>query len=108
MLLIQVRWKIIRYAIFHDIFNPNKSWVEEAKAKYQKGQIGDVVCKKHLIEILNTLLEPIRQRRKLYQQDIVHVQQVLIQGAEKANAAADETLKLVKSAMQQDFDNHRS
>ena len=43
--------------IFHDAFNPDKYWVEEAKAQYRGGKIGDVVCKKKLIDVLNDLLE---------------------------------------------------
>ena len=38
--------------IFHDIFNSDKAWVDEAKNKYRHGQIGDVECKKKLIEII--------------------------------------------------------
>src|SRR3990167_6997121 len=38
--------------IFHETFNPDKDWVKEAENKYQNGEIGDVECKKRLIEVL--------------------------------------------------------
>lgn len=89
--------------IFHDIFNPDKDWVEQTKAQYRAGQIGDVVCKKKLIEVLNVLLEPIRRRRAEYQNDPGHVLQILKQGAERANEVANQTLISVQSAIRQDF-----
>ncbi len=49
--------------VFHDTFNPDKQWVEEAKARYRAGTIGDVECKKRLIEVLVALIEPMRERR---------------------------------------------
>ena len=47
--------------IFHTIFNADKKWVEEAKQKYRHGQIGDVECKKKLIECIVALLEPMHK-----------------------------------------------
>lgn len=89
--------------IFHDIFNPDKVWVENTKAQYRAGQIGDVACKKKLIEVLNALLEPIRQRRAEYQDDLAQVLKILREGAERANAVAEQTLAAVKRATRQDF-----
>ncbi len=89
--------------IFHDIFNSDKTWVEQTKELYRAGKIGDVACKKKLIEVLNTLLEPIRQRRKQYQQDAAQVLDILRDGAERANVVAEHTLAQVKKAIQQDF-----
>src|SRR5258708_15149841 len=66
--------------IFHDIFNPDKAWVEQTKAQYRAGEIGDVTCKKKLIEVLNALLEPIRLRRREYQNDPAQVLQILKNG----------------------------
>ena len=89
--------------IFHDIFNQDHTWLEETKQLYRDGKIGDVVCKKQLIEILNTLLEPFRQRRAEYEQDLTRVKQVLQQGCEQAAAVVDETLVQVKQAIKQIF-----
>ncbi len=87
--------------IFHDTFNQDKKWVEETKQRYREGTVGDVECKKKLIEVLDALLEPMRERRKVYADDPAQVLQVLEQGADKANAVAQDTLTLVKKAMQQ-------
>jgi tryptophanyl-tRNA synthetase len=89
--------------IFHDIFNPDKAWVEQTKDQYRAGQVGDVTCKKKLIEVLNTLLDPIRQRRAQYQGDLAHILDILKDGAARANAIAEQTLSEVKRYTRQDF-----
>lgn len=89
--------------IFHETFNPDQKWVEEAEEKYRQGTIGDVECKKKLIEVLVNLIEPIRQRRLVFEKDPQQVIRVLREGAEKANVIAEETLKLAKQAMQQNY-----
>jgi tryptophanyl-tRNA synthetase len=88
---------------FHDIFNPDKVWVTQAKELYRAGKIGDVACKKQLITVINDLLEPMRQRRKLYQNDLSEIHQILKNGAEKVNHLADQTLKEVREAIHQNF-----
>lgn len=87
--------------IFHDIFNSDKEWVTQAKARYQAGTIGDVECKKMLVEVLLTLLKPFHERRKSYEKDVGQIQKILQQGAEQANEIAAETLSLAKRAMHQ-------
>jgi tryptophanyl-tRNA synthetase len=87
--------------IFHDTFNPDKVWVEDAKDRYRGGQIGDVECKKRLIEVLENLIQPMRTRRALYEQDKGQVLEILKKGCEKANDVASHTLKLAKNAMKQ-------
>ncbi|EKD53942.1 MAG: hypothetical protein ACD_60C00137G0006 [uncultured bacterium] len=89
--------------IFHDTFNPDHAWVTEAKARYQQGKIGDVECKKRLIEVLVNVIEPIRKRREIYEKDPGGVLSILQKGAEHANSIANETLKLAKAAMKQDY-----
>jgi tryptophanyl-tRNA synthetase len=89
--------------ILHDTFNPDQAWVEEAKAKYRAGQIGDVACKQKLIEVLVAFLEPIGQRRAQYEKDPHHVKQVLQTGTAKANVIAEDTLRLAKEAMSQRY-----
>jgi len=89
--------------IFHDTFNPDKAWVNENKEKYRLGQIGDVDCKKKLIEILESIIAPIRERRKTFEKDPAEVINILRKGAAKANKLTDETLKMAKSAMNQIF-----
>lgn len=91
--------------IFHDTFNPDKAWVEEAKARYQAGGIGDVECKKRLIDVIDALLAPMRARRLLFAQDKQQVLDILKAGCEKANAVAQDTLKLTKAHMALNFFN---
>lgn len=94
--------------IFHDTFNADKAWVEEAKDRYRNGQIGDVECKKNLIEALVALTEPMQQRRAVYEKDPAQLIQVLKNGTEKANMVAEETLLQIKKLIKQDyFELHR-
>lgn len=87
--------------IFHDTFNPDKKWVEETKIQYRAGKIGDVACKKQLIEILIALIEPIQTRRKELENDMGYILSVLRDGAEKANIVANATLVKAKEFMHQ-------
>lgn len=89
--------------VFHDTFNPDKAWVEETKAKYREGTIGDVDCKKRLIDILVELLAPMQSRRAEYEKDMSQVLKVLKEGAKQANAEAEKTLQKVKEAIHQVF-----
>lgn len=89
--------------VFHETFNPDQVWVEEAKERYQQGQIGDVECKKNLIDVLISLIEPMRLRRLQYEQDLHYVKSVLQAGTNKANEVASKTLMLAKEAMKQRY-----
>lgn len=89
--------------IFHETFNPDQNWVAEAEDRYRQGQIGDVECKRKLIDVLVSLIEPIRKRRLVLEAESGYVLSVLKDGAEKANAVASETLKLAKDAMKQNY-----
>jgi len=73
--------------------------LDEMKAQYRVGGLGDVMCKNFLTAVLNDTLEPIRRRRKELEQDIPYVYGVLHDGTEAARAAAAETLADVKRAM---------
>lgn len=89
--------------IFHDTFNPDKAWVEEAKAQYRAGTIGDVACKKKLIEVLVAYLEPMHKRRALYAGDDAALIDILKAGTARANEVAETTLYEVKQAVHQDY-----
>lgn len=89
--------------IFHDTFNPDKAWVEEAKERYRQGGIGDVECKRKLIDVLCAFIEPIANRRKQYENDIHQVKSILQEGTAKANETANKTLLLAKEAMKQRY-----
>jgi tryptophanyl-tRNA synthetase len=89
--------------LFHETFNPDKAWVEEAKARYREGKIGDMECKSRLTEVLVALIEPIYQRRQAFAADPGQVLAILKEGTDKANEITQETLRLAKVAMKQDY-----
>jgi tryptophanyl-tRNA synthetase len=89
--------------IFHETFNPDQGWVNDAEERYRHGKIGDVECKKRLIEVLVELIGSIRQRREVYEQDPAQVLQILSEGTQRANAVASKTLALAKVAMKQNY-----
>jgi tryptophanyl-tRNA synthetase len=84
---------------YHDVFNPNKAEVEEMKARYRKGTIGDVEVKRRLAACLNDFLAPIRERRATYAQKPELVDEIIREGSRKAQAVARETLRQAKDAM---------
>lgn len=84
---------------FLDIFDPNPMEVDELKAHYQRGGLGDGVLKKRLTDILESVIAPIRQRREHYEKDPAFVRDVLRNGTEAARQVAAQTLSDVKSAM---------
>lgn len=88
---------------FHETFNPDKAWVDEQREAYKNGKVGDVAIKQRLVEVLNTLIEPIRQRRKQFESNPDNVLDVLREGTRRANVVAEETLYLAKQAMKQDY-----
>ena len=73
--------------------------MDEVKAQYTAGGLGDVMIKNFLYEILNDTLTPIRERRHQLEKDIPYVYDVLRKGSLEAAAVAAETLKRVKKAM---------
>jgi len=89
--------------IFHETFNPDKQWVAEMEQAYREGKVGDVAIKQKLVEVLNDLLEPIRRRRRHYEQRPDDVIDALRIGTRRANALAEETLALAKQAMKQNY-----
>lgn len=78
---------------------PEYKNLEELKAHYEHGGLGDVKVKKFLNNILQDKLKPIRTRRKEYEKYIPDVYQILKNGSEKARAKAIKKMNLVKSAM---------
>ena len=78
---------------------PEYASLDELKAHYRRGGLGDVKVKRLLIAILNETLDPIRERRHYYEARIGEVYDVLRKGSETARAAAAETLAEVRRAM---------
>lgn len=80
-----------------DIFDMDKIRVAELKEHYQRGGLGDVTVKTHLLDILEMIITPIRNKRQsLNKDEVLHM---LITGAEKARQVSSETLTEVKSAI---------
>src|SRR5690348_8114160 len=88
---------------FHETFNPDKAWVAEQQDAYRNGKVGDVAIKRRLVEVLNSLIDPIRTRRKQYEARPDDVLDVLREGARRANTVTEETLALAKKAMHQNY-----
>ena len=80
-------------------FLPDYASLDELKAHYQRGGLGDVKVKKFLNSVLQQALEPIRERRKEYERDIEGVYDMLRRGCVAARAEAAETLEMVKRSM---------
>lgn len=80
-------------------FLPDYANLDELKAHYKRGGLGDMKVKRFLNSVLQAELEPIRSRRKEYQKDIPYVYEILKKGSEKAETVAAETLRDVKNAM---------
>lgn len=81
-------------------FWPEFKTLEELKAQYVKGGIGDGTTKKFLNNVLNKFMEPIRQRRHEFEQDIPEIYNILKKGTEKARETAAQTMCELRSAMQ--------
>ncbi len=81
-------------------FLPEYASLDELKAHYQRGGLGDVKVKKFLNNVMQAELAPIRERRHMWEQRLDDVKMILKQGSETARAAAAETLHDVRAAMQ--------
>ena len=81
-------------------FWPEFKTLDELKAAYTAGGIGDMKCKKLLNSVLNKMLDPIRKRRQEFEQDIPEIYNILKKGSEAARETAAQTLSEVKAAMQ--------
>ena len=89
-----------------DRYLPDYADLDELKAHYQRGGLGDVKVKRFLINIMQEFLEPIRNRRKELEKDIPAIYEILRKGSEEARETAARTLAEVKSAMRiQYFDD---
>lgn len=80
-------------------FMPDYANLDELKAHYKRGGLGDVKVKKFLNNVLQDVLEPIRERRHYWEQRIPDVYEILRAGSKEAEAAAAATLHDVREAM---------
>lgn len=86
-------------------FWPEYQSLDELKAHYRHGGLGDMKCKKFLNSVLNKMLEPMRLRRCEFEQDIPEIFNILRKGTEQARAVAAQTMDEVRRAMQVDYFN---
>lgn len=82
-----------------DAFDLDKEELDELKARYSAGGVGDVEIKKRLISTLKTLLTPIRDKRHEFEADPTKVMKILEEGTARARIAAQRTLTEVKQAI---------
>lgn len=82
-----------------DVFGTDKEYIEELKAHYRQGGLGDVKIKRYLIDVLEAEFAPIRERREELAKDPGAIMEILRQGSLKAEKVAAETLDEVKRAM---------
>lgn len=82
-----------------DIFDPNKSEIQELKDQYIKGGLGDVIIKKRLINILEDLINPIRTKREELAKNPDEIMKILEEGTIKARIVAKETMAEVRKAL---------
>ncbi len=84
---------------YHDAFNPDTSEVDDLKARYRAGKVGDVEVKTKLANALNAHLEPIRERRAAALARPNYLKDVMFEGSKRARAVAVETMARVRDAM---------
>lgn len=82
-----------------DAFGTDADYTARLKENYQQGGLGDMKVKMYLLEVLEQLLSPIRERRKQFEADPAQVMKILFEGTERVNAITQKTLEEVKEAM---------
>ena len=85
--------------IYHDVFNPNREEVEDLKARYRAGKVGDVEVKMKLAAAINALLAPIRERREAALARPGQLREMAVEGSRRARAQAQETMARVREAV---------
>lgn len=82
---------------------PEYKNLKELKAHYERGGLGDMKVKRFLNDVMQEILQPIREKREYFADHIEEVYEILRQGTEKANQKANETLEKIKHAMGVDY-----
>jgi tryptophanyl-tRNA synthetase len=84
---------------YHDAFNPDTAEVEDLKARYRAGKVGDVEVKTKLARALNAHMEPMRARRAEVLTNPGRLREILYEGSKKARTVAVETMERVRAAV---------
>jgi tryptophanyl-tRNA synthetase len=85
--------------MYHDAFNPDTAEVDDLKARYRAGKVGDVEVKTKLAKALNAQLDPMRARRAEVLAKPSSIREILEDGSKKARAIAHETMERVRDAV---------
>jgi tryptophanyl-tRNA synthetase len=85
--------------LYHDAFNPDVAELDDLKARYRTGTVGDVEVKQKLARAINAMLEPMRDRRAAIVARPGFVRDVLMEGSRRARAIADQTMERVREAV---------
>ena len=89
-------------AYYHNLFT-SKEECDTICAECKAGKRGCVACKKELAKNINKMLDPIREKRKYYEERPELIDKILIEGTKKAREVAKENLRKVKKAMKIDY-----
>jgi tryptophanyl-tRNA synthetase len=84
---------------YHDAFNPDLDEVNELKARYVRGSVGDVEVKRRLVAVLDRVLAPIRERRRDFEARPRVIAEALRKGSEAERDVAAKTMEAVRGAL---------
>ena len=84
---------------YHDAFNSNKDEIEDLKARYRAGKVGDVEVKEKLARAINALLEPMRERRAEIRRRPGRIREILLDGSSRARVIARQTMERVRETV---------
>jgi tryptophanyl-tRNA synthetase len=85
--------------MYHDAFNADTAEVDDLKARYRAGKVGDVEVKTKLARAINAVLEPMRERRQAVIARPDYVRDIALEGSRKARAIAQKTMERVRDAV---------
>jgi tryptophanyl-tRNA synthetase len=85
--------------VYHDAFNPDIAEVDDLKARYREGKVGDVEVKTRLARAINALLDPMRERRAAALADPRRLRELVFDSSARARAVAAETMDRVRDAV---------
>jgi tryptophanyl-tRNA synthetase len=85
--------------MYHDAFNSDTAEVEDLKARYRAGKVGDVEVKTKLANALNAYLDPMRERRRTAAARPEQLREIVVEGSRKARAIAQQTMERVRDAV---------
>lgn len=85
--------------MYHDAFNLDASEVDDLKARYRSGTVGDVEVKNKLASAINLMLEPIREKRQKLIAKPGQLTEIAVEGSRKARQVAQETIERVRDAV---------